>query len=202
MTIGYHVRRTGKKVYSYQCYSNYLRNGKNNESNSIRYEVIYQIVDSKIRELFDNIKAKGEDYLLSLIQNNEEYDELTKLRKEKDRIIKRIEALTNLVTKVFEDYANGIILYQNYEVMVNRYQKEQKELTIKLQEIDSKLLNDLEKPQSKSNRFMKVAKRYIDYDELTKEMLNALIDHIVICKIKEENGQKVRDISIVYRYLS
>lgn len=184
ITIGYHVRRTGKKVYSYQCCSKYLRNGKDNESNSIRYDVIYKIVDSKIRELFDNIKAKGDDYLLSLIQNTEEYDELAKLRKEKDRITKRIDALTNLVSKVFEDYASGIILYQNYQVMVNKYQAEQKELSIKLQEVVNKLLDDLEKPQSKSKRFMEVAKRYIDYDELTKEMLNDLIDHIVIGKVK------------------
>lgn len=202
MTIGYHQRKSGKKVYSYQCYSKYLRNGKDNEANSIRYEVIYQIVDSKIKELFEKIKAKGEDYLLSMIQGTEEYDELSKLRKERDRITKRVETLTNLVSKVFEDYASGIILYQNYEAMMNKYQKEQKELTIKLKEIDNRLLDDLEKPQSKSKRFMEVAKRYIDYDELTKEMLNALIDHIVIGKIKEENGQKVRDISIVYRYLS
>lgn len=40
-------RKSGRRAYSYQCYDRYWKHPTDTEANSIRYEVIYQIVEGK-----------------------------------------------------------------------------------------------------------------------------------------------------------
>ena len=49
---------------------------------------------------------------------------------------------------------------------------------------------------------MEVAKNYLNYEELTKELISNLIDHIIVGHVKIVDGKKTRDIRIVYRFLS
>lgn len=201
LTIGYHVRRTGEKVYSYQCCDKYQKNYTDTKANSIRYSVIYQIIDSKIRELFDGIKAKGESYLLHLISGIEVNDELESLKKQKDKYEKRLNVISNLFTKAFEEHAEGTISIENYQSLINKYQDEQKDLNSKLKEINNKLCLESNSPIKKVRSFHDVAKNYLNYKELTKEMIHSLIDHVVVGNEEEINGKKTRNIKIIYRYL-
>ena len=169
LTIGYHLRKSGRRAYSYQCYDRYLKHPIDKEANSIRYEVIYQIVDERIKDLFNNINVYGEEFLLSVINSVEISDGLTELKNQKEKINQRLNVLSNLVSKVFEDYASNLMSFENYQFLLNKYQDEQKSLNLKLREIDNKLTENLDKPLEKIKKFMEVAKNYLNYEELTKE---------------------------------
>ena len=202
LTIGYHLRKSGRRAYSYQCYDRYLKHPTDTEANSIRYEVIYQIVDERIKDLFNNINVYGEEFLLSVINSVEIADGLTELKNQKEKINQRLNVLSNLVSKVFEDYASNLMSFENYQFLLNKYQDEQKSLNLKLREIDNKLTENLDKPLEKIKKFMEVAKNYLNYEELTKELISNLIDHIIVGHVKIVDGKKTRDIRIVYRFLS
>ena len=45
-------------------------------------------------------------------------------------------------------------------------------------------------------------KEYLNFDELTPELINSLIDHITLSHIKVINGVKTRNIKIAYKYVS
>ena len=92
--------------------------------------------------------------------------------------------------------------FENYQFLLNKYQDEQKSLNLKLREIDNKLTENLDKPLEKVKKFMEVAKNYLNYEELTKELISNLIDHIIVGNVKIVDRKKTRDIRIVYRFLS
>ena len=45
-------------------------------------------------------------------------------------------------------------------------------------------------------------KEYLNFDELTPELVNSLIDHITLSHVKVINGVKTRNIKIAYKYVS
>ncbi|GEM_PF-6655394 len=59
--------------------------------------------------------------------------------------------------------------FENYQYLLTKYQDEQKSLNLKLKDIDYKLTENLDKPLEKVKKFMEVAKKYLNYEELTKE---------------------------------
>lgn len=111
----------------------------------------------------------GEEFLLSVINSVEITDGLTELKNQKDKINQRLNVLSNLVSKVFEDYASNLMSFENYQYLLTKYQDEQKSLNLKLKDIDYKLTENLDKPLEKVKKFMEVAKKYLNYEELTKE---------------------------------
>lgn len=60
------------------------------------------------------------------------------------------------------------------------------------------MTENLDKPLEKVKKFIKVAKNYLNYEEL----ISNLIDHIIVGNDKIVDGKKTRDIRIVYRFLS
>ena len=82
----------------------------------------------------------GEGFLLSVINSVEITDGLTELKNQKEKINQRLNVLSNLVSKVFEDYASNLMSFENYQFLLNKYQDEQKSLNLKLREIDNKLI--------------------------------------------------------------
>ena len=50
---------------------------------------------------------------------------------------------------------------------------------------------------------LKIAlKEYLNFDELTPELINSLINHITLSNIKVINRVKTRNIKIAYKYVS
>lgn len=49
--------------------------------------------------------------------------------------------------------------------------------------------------------FKQIARKYIDFDELTPEIINNLISHITVSHVKVINGTKFREIKIIYKFI-
>lgn len=92
--------------------------------------------------------------------------------------------------------------FENYQYLLTKYQDEQKSLNLKLKDIDYKLTENLDKPLEKVKKFMEVAKKYLNYEELTKEWISNLIDQIIVSPPKIVDGKQTRDIKIIYRFLN
>ena len=51
------------------------------------------------------------------------------------------------------------------------------------------------------SKFAAVAKKYLDFTELTKPMLNELIDKIVVHEGDKSTGKRTQKIDIYYRFI-
>ena len=89
----------------------------------------------------------------------------------------------------------------NYQKMLDKYQEEQKEINNRLKELEDKFLkNSLN--EKNILKLKESLKEYLNFDELTPELVNSLIDHITVSHIKDNNGVKTRNIKIAYKYVS
>lgn len=91
----------------------------------------------------------GEEFLLSVINSVEITDGLNELKNQKEKINQRLNVLYNLVSKVFKDYVSNLISFENYKLLLNKYQDEQKSFNLKLRKIDNKLAENLDNPLKK-----------------------------------------------------
>ena len=91
----------------------------------------------------------GEEFLLSVINSVEITDVLNELKNQKEKINQRLNVLSNLVSKVFKDYVSNLISFENYKLLLNKYQDEQKSFNLKLRKIDNKLAENLDNPLKK-----------------------------------------------------
>lgn len=55
--------------------------------------------------------------------------------------------------------------------------------------------------EDKIKKFKEIATQYLDFEILTPELVNNLIDHIEIGLPKEADGRITREINIVYRFI-
>ncbi|MFQ7701811.1 MAG: DUF4368 domain-containing protein [Christensenellaceae bacterium] len=84
--------------------------------------------------------------------------------------------------------------------MLNDYQAEQKKLNQRLSEITA-LLSAATNQNEKIKKFKEIATQYLDFEELTAELVANLIDHIEIGLSKQTDGRVTREINIVYRFI-
>lgn len=78
------------------------------------------------------------------------------------------------------------------------YDKEQQELTTKIEQL-SKDIENTEKKDTDITQFISNVKKYTEITKLSAEILNELIEKIVIHQQEKVNGKKFQEIDIYYR---
>ncbi len=81
--------------------------------------------------------------------------------------------------------------------LLEKYQSEQKELNVKVSDLEVKL-SAVQKDEQDVDEFIKRLKKYTDVSELTHEMCLELIEYITV---DEYAADRPRDIHIYYKLL-
>lgn len=178
-----------------------IRHGIDTESNIIKYDDIYNVVFKRLKELFNSIKKDDDSFINDLISKNTNLDKEKKLDADKVKIERKLDTINKLIKKLYEDYIEGILTADNYQKLVDEYQKEQVELKERLEEI-KKYINKKTNEMDNIIKFKEIANKYLDFKVLTTELVNNLIDHIEIGYVKVINDIQVREINIFYRFIN
>ena len=101
--------------------------------------------------------------------------------------------------KLYEDNVCGRITDDNYQILLTDFQKEQKELISKLEDLTTKS-NKYKTQFDRINEFRQVADKYLNFTELTNELVHSLIDYIEI-DVNTIDNKKLKEIHIVYRFI-
>ena len=201
LNLYYNKRRDGRLVWGYRCIGNSVGNGIDTEANTIRYLEIYNVVKDKIKSLITSLNLSDDVFLNNIIEKANADDELQKLVDEKNKLLVRLQKIEKIVIKLYEDLIEENLSSSNYQKMLDKYQEEQKEINNRLNEIEDKFLkNSLN--EKNILKLKHALKEYLNFDELTPELINNLIDHITLSHIKVINGVKTRNIKIAYKYVS
>ncbi|MBO4889076.1 MAG: recombinase family protein [Firmicutes bacterium] len=111
---------------------------------------------------------------------------------------KRMNELNQLHDKLYEDHLFGILSDSNYKRMIVKYQKEQEDLRQKMdayENANTEVANRRTKAEEVADLFIV----YGEFTELTKGLLNALVDKITVSEPYIIDGRFKQDITIYYR---
>lgn len=201
MTMYHKVLASGQVVWRYRCMGKTIRHGIDPETNIIKYDDIYNIVFKRLKELLNSIKKDDDSFIYKIMSKHEVGVQEKKLEVEKNKIQRKLDTISKLIKKLYEDYIEGILNTENYQTMVNEYQKEQVELKERLEKITD-LINQKTNETDNIKKFKEVANKYLDFKVLTAELVNNLINHIEIGFPKVVDGIQVREINIFYRFIN
>ena len=105
----------------------------------------------------------------------------------------RISILEKMMLRLYEDMAAGRINEQNFNLMLEKTQKEQEELKAKVSEEKKKLADEIQLVNS-ARQWITAIQEYADIAELDAAVLNKLVKEIVVHE--EIDSDKTRHISI------
>ena len=201
----------GKKMYfqspvvdlkakdHYRC-SSYKHDTSACTSHYISDEALQIIVLENIQRVVSYMKDYEDLFIQEQLAKStqDEIKRISKNKKELEKAKNRIIEIDNLFMHIYEDNVSGKISDDRFRNLSFNYEKEQKELKLKIEQL-SKDIENTEKKDTDITQFISNVKKYTEITELSPEILNELIEKIVIHQQEKVNGKKVQEIDIYYR---
>lgn len=199
-----HIRKSGRRVIyiSYMC-SNYSRSGKFACSahiigiNPLCELVLTDIQKHASRALTDENEIRQE--LIS--QRNSESIKQRKADKAQIKTLQnRLSELDRLMQSLYEDKVLGSVPETVFKTLMMKYETERTEKSETLQVLSNKLAEN-EQDEQNVDSFINAIKKYVSVEQLDRQMLLEIIDHIEIGERREKDNQMYRDITIHYKFV-
>ena len=193
LTIRYTNDKHPKQIYSCKTYNAY---GKQHcTQHRVEYETLYRLVLNKIRECAKAALMDGEAVAGRLTNTceAEQKGQREALERSLTKHEERIEVLEKMVLRLYEDMVAGRISEANFNLLMEKTQKEQAELKEKAAEA-RKRLDDEARLAVDAREWVESIQEYRDIAELDAATLNRLIKEIVVHETIDSD--KTRHISI------
>ena len=168
----------------------------------ITYKALYQTVLADIQrhtELLRKDLAKFEEALQSHTSSQNK-KQLASLKKEQGKLQMRLEELSTITKKLYEDNALSKLSDEEYSRLSAQFSSERKETEERLSAIAEELREE-ECNLENVTRFTKIIAKYLDIKELNKTVLNELIDKIEVHEAEKIDGKRVQKVDIYYRFV-
>ena len=205
-SMSYGTNNSNSKPFHYFVCTNYRQHGPRHcdcTSHYIRYDTLYVYVLSRL-QYWSAQSDMGEEHLKRqlLHANDREQQRMVKMRDaELKRAQKRQKELDRLFSKLYEDWAAERITEYNFKVLSEKYQTEQTEVLEKIERLQAELATE-QQTVVNIDQWIGLIQQYAHPEELTAEMLNALIEKIVVHeKTIGEDGEKEQTVDIYYRFV-
>ena len=205
-SMSYGTNNSNSKPFHYFVCTNYRQHGPRHcdcTSHYIRYDTLYAYVLSRL-QYWSAQSDMGEEHLKRqlLHANDREQQRMVKMRDaELKRAQKRQKELDRLFSKLYEDWAAERITEYNFKILSEKYQTEQTEVLEKIERLQAELATE-QQTVVNIDQWIGLIQQYAHPEELTAEMLNALIEKIVVHeKTIGEDGEKEQTVDIYYRFV-
>ena len=202
-SMAYGMNKQNKKPYGYYHCSNNGQGTGHCSMHYVRYDVLYTYVLSRIQNWALQARVDENALLEELLRaGDRERAEATKLQtSELKKAEKRKQEVDRLFAKMYEDWSAERITEYNFNMLSQKYQGEQKELTDKIERLKTEL-QDVHETEINAEKWIELIKQYSNPTELTAELLNALIEKIVVHEaVKSPDGMRDQEIEIFYRFI-
>ena len=195
--------RTGRKSVGNFCCNKHRRYGGTECSS--HYITLEQVRDLLTEDIRRHIRFSAEDrekyinYLMRISETEQSGEKAADL-KEAERCQHRIGELDTLLKQLYEDKVFGRISAERFTAMSADYEAEEKEVRKKLAELQDCLASDAMQSRDAA-RFAALVEQYTGFEEITPELLHALIDRIIVHEKEAVNGEIVMKVDIYYRFI-
>ena len=196
------TNRQNSKPYSHYTCSQYGQGLKQCSAHYIRYDYLYHYVLVRIQNLWRQAQLDEKELLHRLLKGSEQ--ELAANAKRQSAELtsaeKRRTEVDRKFAKLYEDWSDGRITEYNFNMMSQKYQTEQQELTEKIERLSAELESEKQTTVD-AETWISLLKQYANPTELTAELLNTLIEKIVIHEATTVDGMREQNIDIYYRLI-
>lgn len=201
LNLSYDKRKGRYTSFSCWVYKNY---GKERcTSHSIGWKTLNQLVLEDIRRNALEARRHVGDYMdmLLAIKEDRQKEEIERCRRELKKADKRMEELTKILNKLYEDVALEKISEERYQAMAPKYEREQAELRGKREALSAEIARN-DELYNNIQQFIPLVWKYTDLQELTPYVLNELIEKIVVHeKVIGPDGVKTQQVDIYYKFI-
>ncbi len=122
------------------------------------------------------------------------------LKKELELKERRVKELDGIIKRLYEDNITGKLSDERFKIFSADYEQEQHSLREEVVALQ-KQFDDAENTCTNISSFLKMAKRYADFDELTPAMLRDLIEKIIVHEGDKSSGHREQRIEIYYTFI-
>ena len=172
--------------------------------------MIYAYVLERIQHWAKRAK-KDENKLLEDLLKSGDRERAATVKKqtaELKKAEKRKAELDNMFAKMYEDWAASRITENNFNMLSQRYQKEQEEQEQEQEEQEQKI-QDCKTKLAAGQQTVEDAQKWVELikqigvpKELTAELLNTLIEKIIVHEATEDDfGFRQQEIEIIFRFV-
>ena len=123
------------------------------------------------------------------------------LKKELELKERRVKELDGIIKRLYEDNITGKLSDERFKIFSADYEQEKHSLREEVVALQ-KQFDDAENTCTNISSFLKMAKRYADFDELTPAMLRDLIEKIIVHEGDKSSGHREQRIEIYYTFIS
>ena len=161
----------------------------------VEYDTLYRLVLNKIRECASAALMDGEAVAGKLTDTceAEQKGQREALERALAKDTERMDVLEKMMLRLYEDMMAGRISEANFNLMLEKTQKEQAEVKARVEEAGKKLADEA-RIESDARQWVDAIQEYADITELDAATLNRLIKEIVVHE--HIDSEQTRHISI------
>ena len=161
-----------------------------------------QIVMAEIKADAEAVTLDEAGAVEKLKRRMAQYDEqrMVNTRQEIGKLRRRLQELENMTAKLYEDKVSGAVSENTFSVLIA---KNEQERLIKADRLDA-LLSEVKKSEQDAadiQNWAATIRKYLNLQELDRETIDELIDHIEIGERTVVDGKRKQDVKVFYRFV-
>ena len=201
--LRHHTNTINKDIHYFVCSNNKVDyRGSCPGRHYIRADAVEQVVMLELRRMAEFLHDDEQAFADILAQKSGA--ELMKEQKrnacELQKAIVRNDTVSRLYEKLYEDNATGKVSDEWFMQLSHKYEVERMELTAKISELRSKLMQSDEQQKEREN-FTTAVRKFMQMEHLTAPLLRELIDHIDVFETQGVGKNRTQRIVIYYRFI-
>ena len=156
---------------------------------SIRYDELKTTIEQRIKELIYQYTSEEEEFVRKKIHKEDIYKKINMYQIKLYKCHEKVKETNRLITSAYVDKEKGLITEDIFSIIIFSLQEELEKLHNQEKSLNQEI-NQLEIKEKALNTFDKCIIKYIDFIELSFEMVNEFIDCIYIGE-KIDGEQKI-----------
>ena len=193
---------TIRRYVAYYCGRNARAGFAVCSAHRISENILKKIVIAEIQRQAQAVSLDEAAVIAQIRRKHESNSEqrLSDTQQEIKMLRRRVRELEDMTAKLYEDKISGAITDSAFTVLTTK--NEQERLT-KAERLKALLSEEEQLRQDEANiqQWTASIRRYVNLQELDRETIDELIDHIEVGEIYRVEGKRQRDIKVYYRFV-
>ena len=179
--------------------ANYRSNMGSCSAHYIRNVTLCNMVFKHIKKMLVYVQQFEETFVRDQMErlDNAMAMSISKAKVDVVTLRRRDEDLNTLFKRLYEDMVSGRITAERFDMLASEYEQEQKELKVKIAELED-LIENGETQTKDLKQLLANVRKYTDPQELTAQMVNDLVDKIIVHAPDKSSGHRKQKIEIYY----
>lgn len=186
---------------NYVC-ATYKRKKGECSAHYIRECVLEKLVLENLRKVIAYTRDYEDDFVRQITRNSlsEQEREQAGAKRQLAQQTRRVKEIDGIIKRLYEDNISGKLSDERFAKMSADYEREQKELEASAAELQ-RVIGEAEQQSVNIKSFLKIAKQYIEPDELTPAILHAFVEKITVHAPDKSSGHRTQRIDIHYNFV-